>query len=196
MRLKLSIQIVLAAVVVALAYIVYRQITDPLDFRKEAALREAAVTERIKDIRSAEEAFRLKHRRYTADFDSLIGFVLNDSLVFERRTGSLDDSAAVANGLVRTEKFTIAVRDTVFSPRRLTTEQVEELRYIPYAKEGTEYILDAGMLPTESKVVVPVFEVKAPYKDFLYDMDRQMLVNLINDASIYNKYPGIAAGSD
>ncbi len=194
--LKLSIQMVLAAVVALLAYMVYRQIMDPLDFRKQVKMREAAVIDRIRDIRSAEQAFKQKNGRYTADFDSLINFVLTDSLVFERLTGSPDDSVAVAKGLVRTEKFAKAVRDTVFAPRELTTEQIKNMRYIPHAEAGTEFILRAGMLTTESKVVVPVFEAKAPYKDFLYDLDPQAVINMIDESkNVYYKYPGIAVGS-
>jgi hypothetical protein len=194
--LKLSLQIVLTVAIVILAYVVYRQIQNPLDFDKEFKVREAAVIDRIKDIRSAEQAFKQKNQRYTADFDSLINFVLTDSLVFERQFGSKDDSVAVAKGLVKTEKFTMAVIDTVFSPKKLTAQQVREMRFIPHAKQGTEYILRAGQLVTESKVVVPVFEAKAPYKDFMWDMDEQLLINTIADAkNVYYKYPGVAVGS-
>jgi hypothetical protein len=194
--LKLTLQIVLAVAAVILFYVVYKQIMTPLNFQKEAKIREAAVIERIKDIRSAEQAFKQKNQRYTGDFDSLINFVLNDSLEFERQFGSLDDSVAVAMGLVKTDKFTMAVIDTVFSPKKLTAQQVREMRFIPYAEPGTEYILRAGQLTTESKVVVPVFEAKAPYKTFMWDMDQQLLINLIADAkNVYYKYPGIAVGS-
>ena len=38
---------------------------------------------------------------YTGNFDSLINFVLNDSMVvYEKAFGSADDSVAVARGLV------------------------------------------------------------------------------------------------
>ncbi|MDR0907827.1 MAG: hypothetical protein LBM63_04395 [Rikenellaceae bacterium] len=186
----------LCVAIVILAYVVYKQIMTPLDFQKEAKIREAAVIDRIKDIRSAEQAFKQKNQRYTDNFDSLINFVLSDSLVFERQFGSADDSVAVAKGLVKTEQFTMAVIDTVFSPKKLTAEQVRQLRFIPFAQPGTEYILRAGELTTESKVVVPVFEAKAPYKEYLWDMDEQLLINLIADAkNVYYKYPGIAVGS-
>ena len=194
--LKLSLQIVLGAAIVVLAYVVYKQIMDPLEFKKQVAIREAAVIDRIKDIRSAEQAFKQKNQRYTGDFDSLINFVLTDSLEFERQIGSKDDSVAVAKGLVKTEKFTKAVIDTVFAPKVLTPEQVRELRFVPFAPKGTEFILRAGKLITESKVVVPVFEAKAPYKMFLGDLNEQMLINLIADAkNVYYKYPGIAVGA-
>jgi hypothetical protein len=80
--------------------------------------------------------------------------------------------------------------------KKLTAEQVRNLRFIPFAAEGTEFIMDAGMFTTESKVIVPVFECKAPYKEFLADMDRQELINLINECkNVYEVYPGVKVGA-
>ena len=110
--------------------------------------------------------------------------------------GSADDSVAVAKGLVKTEKFKMAVIDTVFGEKKLTRDQVRNLRYIPFAAEGTEFIMDAGMFTTESKVIVPVFECKAPYKTFLADLDRQELINLIHECkNIFEVYPGVKVGA-
>lgn len=198
--LKIIMQVVLGLVVVALAWVLWRQIMNPLEFDKEVEVRKAAVIARVVDIRSAEQAFKQKSGHYTGSFDSLIAFVLRDSLDFERRLVDENDSVGMArlkqSGRENVQKFAMAVRDTIFSPRKLTNQQIEDLRFIPYAPGGTQFILNASMLTTESKVVVPVFEAKAPYKEFLGDMDHQLLVNLIdNDKNVFNKYPGIAVGS-
>ena len=92
------------------------------------------------------------------------------------------------------EKFNVAAIDTIFGDRKLTPEQIKNFRFIPYGN-GKEYIMSAGDLATESKVVVPVFECKAPYKSFLIDLDQQLLVNLIDDSKTLNRYPGIKVGS-
>ncbi len=198
--LKLSLLIFLTALILFLAWYLFRQIMTPLEYQKELKIREAAVIDRIKDIRSAEQAFKQKNQRYTGDWDSLINFVLGESLEFERKLVDEDDSVGMAqlkrSGRQNIEKFEMAVRDTIFSPRRLSDRQIQDLKFIPYAESGTQYILNAAMLTTESKVVVPVFEAKAPYKAFMYDLDNQELVNLIDNAkNVYNKYPGIAVGS-
>lgn len=192
--MKKVLLIVLAVVVIALAYILYQQIMTPLRFQKQVDVRKAAVIERIKDIRSAERAFKQIHTTYTGDFDSLINFVLNDSLTYERSFGSADDSLTVAQGLFRTEEFKMAVIDTVFGTKKLSREAVEQLKFIPYGN-GKQYILDAGILETESKVKVPVFECKAPFKDFLSDLDNQELLNLIDTEKALYKYPGVRVGS-
>jgi hypothetical protein len=198
--LKITITVLLTLAILALAWILYRQIMTPLEYQKELAVREAAVIDRIKDIRSAEQAFKQKSGRYTGSWDSLLTFTLRDSLTFERKLVDENDSVGLAQlkrrGLQNVEKYSMAVRDTIFSPRRLSDTQIEDLKYIPYAEAGTEYILRAAMLTTESGVVVPVFEAKAPYKDFMYDLDEQELINLIDNAkNVFYKYPGIQVGS-
>lgn len=192
-EMKKVFQIILAIAIVGLAYMLYEQLMSPLRFQKEVAVRETAVISKIKDIRTAEQAFKQKYQRYTGSFDTLFNFVLNDSLTFERTIGSKDDSVAVAKGLVKTEKFNIAVYDTLFS-KRLKKEDINKLSEIPYSN-GTKFMLEAGQFETESKVVVPVFECKAPFKTFLADMDQQELANHINNAKIIEKYPGIKVGS-
>jgi hypothetical protein len=198
--IKLPLIIALTVIIVVLAWILFRQIMTPIEYQKERETREAAVIERIKDIRSAEQAFKQKTGHYTGSWDSLITFTLRDSLTFERRLVDENDSVGMAmlqrQKRQNVEKFSMAVRDTIFSPRRLTDGQIEEMKFIPYAEQGTQYILNAAMLTTESGVVVPVFEAKAPYKTFMYDLDRQQLINLIDDAkNVYYKYPGIQVGS-
>lgn len=192
--MKKAIQIVLFLVIVVLGYILVQSILTPLDFQNTTKLREAAVIERIKDIRTAQRAYKTVNQRFTSSFDTLINFVLNDSLVFEKAIGSADDSVAVAKGLVKREKFNVAAIDTIFGDRKLTPEQIKNFRFIPFGN-GKEYIMSAGNLATESKVVVPVFECKAPYKSFLSDQDQQLLVNLIDDNKTLNRYPGIKVGS-
>lgn len=192
---KAAIQIVLALVVIGLAFVVYRQLTIPLQFDKEVEKRSAAVIDRIKDIRSAERAYKQVYNKYCGNFDSLIAFVLTDSMVYERSFGSADDSVAVARGLVKSEQFKMAVIDTAFGTKKLTPEQVQQLRYIPYSADQ-EYILEAGALETESGVTVQVFECRAPFKAYLSDLNHQELVNLIDEReNTFKDYPGIKVGS-
>ena len=178
---------------------VYRQIATPVEFENERKTKEAAVIERIKDIRTAERAFKSKYQRFTGSFDTLIDFILNDSLIMERRLVDEDDSAAMAQLKLRkiqnVEEFSIPVIDTVFAPRKLSVADVQNLRYIPGTENKVEFLLAAGSVET-GNVVVPVMECKAPYKMFLDTVKyRQELINLIDEnKNIYNKYPGVKVG--
>ena len=195
-------EILLAAGVLALTYWLYLLISTPIKFENEQKVREAAVIERIKDIRTAERQFKAKHQHFTANFDSLINFVLTETMEGERKKIDEDDSVAMAQAKKKygkkfknIEKFTFSVKDSLF--KHLTVEQVKELRYVPFSNNQTEFILEAGMLATESKVVIPVVECRTPYIAFLDTVKyRQQIINLIdNMENNFNRYPGIKFGA-
>lgn len=197
---KKILQIILALVIIGCVWIIYRQISTPIKFENEMKQKRTAVIDRIKDIRAAERAYKLKYQRFTGDFDTLAHFILNDSLEMERKLVDEDDSVALArlkkSGRKNIEKFNVAVIDTVFSPRRLTAEQVYELRYIPGTNNQAQYILEAGSV-SAGNVTVPVVECRAPYKLFLDTVAyRQEIINQIDD-DVYNfsRYPGVKFGS-
>ena len=71
------------------------------------------------------------------------------------------------------------------------------MRYIPGTNNQTEFQIEAGMITTESKVVIPVLEVRAPYKLFLDTVKyRQEVINLIDDQEKnFGEYGGLKFGS-
>lgn len=194
-------QILLAVVIVVLVYVIYQQISTPLRFEQEMKAKRAQVIERIKDIRTAQRAFKSKYQRFTGNFDTLVAFVLTDTLEMERKLVDEDDSVAMAQlkkmKRKNVEKFKMAVIDTIFSPRKLTREDVENLRYVPGTDKKAQYLMDAGIITTESKVVIPVVECRVPYKMFLDTVRyRQEIINLIDDdVNNFNRYPGVKFGS-
>ena len=133
--MKKIAQIILAVAIVALVYVIYDQISTPIKFDDELKAKKAQVIDRIKDIRTAQRAFKSKYQRFTGSFDTLTNFILQDTLELERKIVDEDDSVAMAQlkkmGKKNVEKFKIAVIDTIFSPKRLSKQDVEQLRYIP-----------------------------------------------------------------
>ncbi|MDE5578406.1 MAG: hypothetical protein K2I85_00410 [Alistipes sp.] len=198
---KNILQIILGLVIVALVYVIYDQISTPIRFENELAARKAQVIERIKDIRTAQRAYKSKYQHFTGDFDTLTAFILNDTLELERKIVDEDDSVAMAQlkkaGKKNIEKFKIAVLDTIFAPKVLTRDEVEQLRYIPGTDNKAQYIMEAGIITTESKVVIPVVECRAPYKMFLDTVTyTQEFINLVDDeVHNFNRYPGVKFGS-
>lgn len=199
--MKKVFQILLGVAILVLCYIVYQQISTPIRFEEEMKSRKSLVTERIKDIRTAQRAFKSKYQRFTGSFDSLTAFILNDTLTLERKIVDEDDSMALQAlkqlGRQNVEKFQIAVIDTIFSPKKLSRQEIEQLRFIPGTDDKAQYIMEAGIITTESKVVIPVVEVRAPYKSFLDTVVyRQEIINLIDDeVNNFNRYPGVKFGS-
>ena len=184
--MKKLFQIILAVAIVGLVYVIYVQISTPIRFDKETKAKKAQVIDRIKDIRTAQRAFKSKYQHFTASFDSLSAFVLTDTLELERKIVDEDDSAAMAmlkkSGKKNIEKFKIAVIDTIFAPKKVTRQDVENFRFIPGTGNKAQFIMEAGIITTESKVVIPVVECRAPYKAFLDTVAyRQEVINLIDE---------------
>lgn len=199
--MKKLFQIILAVAIVGLVYVIYVQISTPIRFDKETKAKKAQVIDRIKDIRTAQRAFKSKYQLFTASFDSLSAFVLTDTLELERKIVDEDDSAAMAmlkkSGKKNIEKFKIAVIDTIFAPKKVTRQDVENFRFIPGTGNKAQFIMEAGIITTESKVVIPVVECRAPYKAFLDTVAyRQEVINLIDEEqNNFNRYPGVKFGS-
>ena len=197
--MKKGIQIFLGLVIVALVYVIADMIHTPLKFEQQLKERNAAVIVKLKDIRSAERAFKSKYQYFTNDFDSLINFILTDSLEMERKLVDEDDSVAMAKlkkaKKKNVEKYNLAVIDTIFNPRKLSKEQIEALRYIPYTN-NVEFILEAGKV-NKGNVDVPVVECRAPYKTYLDTIEfRQNIINLIDDkVNNFGQYAGLKFGS-
>ena len=199
--MKKLFRIILAVAIVGLVYVIYVQISTPIRFDKETKAKKAQVIDRIKDIRTAQRAFKSKYQHFTASFDSLSAFVLTDTLELERKIVDEDDSAAMAmlkkSGKKNIEKFKIAVIDTIFAPKKVTRQDVENFRFIPGTGNKAQFIMEAGIITTESKVVIPVVECRAPYKAFLDTVAyRQEVINLIDEEqNNFNRYPGVKFGS-
>ncbi|MBO5350630.1 MAG: hypothetical protein IJ477_06835 [Alistipes sp.] len=199
--MKKIAQILLAVVIVAFVYVIYKQISTPIRFENDLKSKSAQVIERIKDIRTAERAYKSKYQKFTADWDTLANFILNETLEMERKLVDEDDSVGLAllkkQGKKNVEKFTVAVIDTIFSPKKLSKEDIMNMRYIPTTNNQAQFILEAGQITTESKIVIPVVECRAPYIMFLDTVTyRQEIINKIDDdVNNFNRYPGIKFGS-
>ena len=198
--MKKGIQFILGLAIIGLVYVVANLIYTPLSFEQQLEERNAEVIVKLKDIRAAQRAYKSKYQQFTGDFDSLINFILNDSLTMERKLVDEDDSVAMAQlkkqGKKNVETYNIAVVDTIFNPRKLTKEDIQNLRYIPHTDNKVEFILEAAHV-NAGNVQVPVVECRAPYKMYLDTVEyRQNIINLIDDrVNNFNAYAGLKFGS-
>ncbi len=188
--MKTALQILLLAAIVVLSYLVYESIMNPIRFNREKDKRYAKTIERLKDIRTAQLAYRSEKNQFTGSFDTLINFIKYDSFSVIKQIGSMDDSIAVAKGLVYRETIRISVADTLFRKGY----PIDSLRYVPFAGKA-EFELAAGELETGSKVRVKVFEAKVHNDVLLRGLDRQLVVNLNDLRKKLDRYPGLQVGS-
>jgi len=197
--MKTALNIVFSIIIVVLAYFLVESIMKPIRFNKEKDAREAAIKERLIDIRTAQEAFKSVKGSYTGSFDTLITFLQTDSLPLVFKRGSLTDEMiaagittereAVRKGLISRDTSYIPVRDSIFD----RGYPIDQLRFIP-GMEKTEFKMSAGRVMTTSMVLVNVFEAYALNDVFLSDLDRQLVVNYNEQRTKFTGFPGMKVG--
>lgn len=187
--MKRALQILLVVIIAALAYFVVESISHPIRFDNEKNKRYNATIERLKAIRTAQVAYRSQYGKFTGSFDTLIFFMKFDSFKLEKQIGSMDDSIAVAKGLVFRETIKISVRDSL-----LKGFPIDSIRYVPFA-DKTQFELASGEIETGSKVKVKVFEAKVHNDIILNGLDKQLIINLNDLRKKLDRYPGLQVGS-
>lgn len=220
MKGKTIIQIVLGVVIVALAFLLYNSIMKPVRFENEYNKRRDACAEKLKAIRTLEEAYKVTYGSYTGSFDTLINRLMNEDSMktvvkvtnYDKIPADVDinevpEKEAVEKGYVtRQEVFInpiVKLREDKKLPTidatghtvQMTDEQIVNLRYVPYPKgEQNEFELQAGMVD-KSGFMVPVFECKVPLSLLLSDMDHQQVVNKIAEIEkVAGRYAGWKVG--
>ncbi|MGE0090844.1 MAG: hypothetical protein AB7S50_15340 [Bacteroidales bacterium] len=195
--MKRIIQVVLAIAMVVLAYLVWESIQSPIRFNKEKDKRYAATIQRLKDIRTAQLAFKDEYGHFTANFDSLIDFVDNGSMKVVKAIGSIPDdllaqgwteAIALKEGIITRDTIKIAIKDTLFPSDFIGAD----LRHVPFT-ENAEFEMATATVVTGS-VNVNVFEAKVHNNVLLHGLDKQMVINLNDRMKSQNNFPGVKVG--
>lgn len=176
------VRVLLVVAIVVLGYLLIESIMNPIRFNKERDSREASIIERLKDIRTAQVAYKSKYGRYTGSFDTLINFVKTDSFPLIYKEGSLTDDMieqgirnereAVNKGLIVRDTSYTSVVDSIFDPGFY----VDSIRFVPLLR-NTQFKMEAATVQTGSKVMVEVFEASVLNDIFLAGLDKQLVIN-------------------
>jgi len=169
--LRMAISSALLVLIVVLGYADYQSIKVPIDFQNEKEYRYAHVVQRLKDIRTAELAFKSKYQRYTGSMDTLVDFVANDSITLIKAFGEVPDTMtleeAIAANIVERDTVMVPVIDSLFGPRhsegRAHPFAVDSMGLVPFTG-GKKFELQASTVD-RSGTDVPVFMAKdvAPF---------------------------------
>jgi hypothetical protein len=197
--MKTALNIAFTIIIIVLAYFLVESIMKPIRFNREKDSREAAIKERLIDIRTAQETFKSVKGYYTGSFDTLITFLKSDSMPVVFKKGSLTDDMiaagitsereAVKKGLISRDTSYIPVRDSIFDKGY----PIDQLRYVP-GLDKTEFKMAAGKVMTTSLVLVNVFEAYVLDDVFLGDLDRQLVVNYNDQRTKITGFPGMKVG--
>ena len=121
--LRLGISVALAILIAILGYADYQSIKVPIDFQNEKEIRYEHVVQRLKDIRTAELAYKAKYQKYTGSMDTLIIFIKTDSLNVIKAFGEVPDGMTLENaldsGFVSRDTVPVSVFDSLFGSRHM-----------------------------------------------------------------------------
>ena len=196
--MKVTLKILLAVAVVLLAYMCYRSIMGPIEFKDERDRRENLIKARLIDIRKAQIEYKNIHKVHAANFDELSKFLKDEKLPFLIKEGVLTDEQlekgmtekeAVKKGLIRRDTVWVTAVDTLFGKGY----NVDDLRNVPGAK--VQFTMDTATLTSGSGYTVKVFQCGVLYDDYLGDLNKQEVYNLKDKASKMGKYAGLRVGS-
>lgn len=196
--MKVTLKILLAVAVVLLAYMCYRSIMGPIEFKDERDRRENLIKARLIDIRKAQIEYKNIHKVHAANFDELSKFLKDEKLPFLIKEGVLTDEQlekgmtekeAVKKGLIRRDTVWVIAVDTLFGKGY----NVDDLRNVPGA--NVQFTMDTATLTSGSGYTVKVFQCGVLYDDYLGDLNKQEVYNLKDKASKMGKYAGLRVGS-
>ncbi|HOW32401.1 MAG TPA: hypothetical protein PLP88_12625 [Bacteroidales bacterium] len=182
------LKIILALVIVVLAFLIYRSINTPVKFKSELSARGDVVIDKLKDIRTAEQLYKHLNKRYTASFDTLVQFIRSGKIPVVKIIPDPKDTT-----FTRTINDTIgfvSIFDSIYAKKAY---KIEELNLVPYSN-GEKFNLLAGQID-KGGVKVSVFEASAPLEFYSKGLNNQLVINLKKEMEDKNKFPGLKVGS-
>ncbi len=183
------IKVALGIVILVLGYLLVASILRPIRFEEEISKRNALIVAKLKDIRSAQTFYKQLNNSYTGSFDTLFDFLRTGQIPVIKMIPDPTDTT-FSRSIVDTIGF-IGISDSLFGRRE--NFRMEELAIIPHSG-GRKFEMNTTRVD-KGGVFVPVLEIQVPYEIYLHDLDRQDVINKIEQQKAILKFPGIRMGS-
>lgn len=201
---KYVLSIVFIGVVLLAGYMLFESIMTPIRFNVEKKKRYQATVNELKRIRTAQIAFKNENGKYTKYLDSLKMFIQSDSLTVIRKEGSVPDTIYLqqGNNLKKAEKECIRlgikgfVRDTIrvaIADTLYKNYDFKNFGLVPYT-DGYKFEMDTATVDAGG-MKINVFEAKVLNDILLKGLNRELILNLNDDAIKNDRYPGLKVGS-
>ncbi|MGY8923266.1 MAG: hypothetical protein ACKVJR_06005 [Flavobacteriales bacterium] len=176
--MKIGIQVILWVASIFFAYKIYDSINGPLQFNQKKNERYATVIDRLKDIRSAQIAYKDVKGVFSDNFDSLIEFVDKGhfTLIEKRDSSFLEYDRIYRIDMLREVVVidtlgTVEVKDSLFK----NSDEYKEMAFIPINGVNGQKFEIASKVIDKNGYKVPVFEVKVKKSVILFDQNKDLI---------------------
>jgi len=165
-KIRTSLTAILVLAALGLGFQNIMVIKKPMDFQKERDRRYVQVVQRLKDIRQVQVEYKNNFGYYCNNFDTLVNFIKNDSIIQVKSIGEVPDTLnefqALERGIVRRDTVKVPAIDVIFHDKFLEGRAdfallIDSLPYVPFTR-GAKFTLNAGEI-NRGSALVPVFEV-------------------------------------
>ena len=194
MKRKTLIQILLGVAIIGLAITLYMSIMKPVKFDNEYNKRRDACAEKLKAIRTLEEAYKNTYGCYTGSFvNKNINY---DKIPEDVEIDEMTEADQIKAGYVtRITEYVNPIENLRKSGKfNLTDEEILNLRYVPYPRDQkNEFELKSGFIE-KSGYQLPVFQCLVNMDVLLSDLDEQLVINKLAELVQNNRFPGWKVG--
>lgn len=160
--MKYLLNLLIVAAVVFLGYLLYSNINEPIKFRNELTKRKNVVTDKLQDIRTAQEIYRQIKGDFASSFEELSAVLTNDSIPFRQLLADPSDPE-------NPDKFiTNIIQYSALDSIRKLGIDLDNLAFVPYTNKSTQFDIQADTM-TYQQTLVPVVEVMTRWKEFMGD---------------------------
>ncbi len=163
MRIFFNIFLVLVAI--ALAFMLYKNIEEPIEFNKDYTERKRTVQEKLTKIRSAQELYRDITGNFAPSFDTLSEVLQTGRFMLVNVQGDPDDPNFA--GQITYDTSYLSAADSVAS----LGWDLSQLRYVPYTDNSVEFDIAADTITYQSTPNVAVVQVGTRYENFMGKYD-------------------------
>ncbi len=174
--MKIVIQLVLWAIIGVLGYLVFNSVNGPVKFNKIKQARYAKAVENLRDIRTAQLAYRSVTGKFAKDPVKLVAFIDTAKFTLTQRR---DSSFIRFNKILKIDepRDTViidtlgyaSVKDSLFK-----TGNHKNMIKIPIEGVESNFEMDAGYI-NKNDLRIPVFEAKVSKDVLLHDQDKDLL---------------------
>mgnify|MGYP004398654245 CR=1 FL=1 len=172
-KYKIGIQSFLWLLIVFFSYKIYTSINSPINFNKVKNERYKKVINRLKEIRTAQIAYKDVNGIYSNNFDSLVSFIENGifTLVEKRDSSFLEYNRTyridmLKEVIVIDTLGTVSVKDSLFKDN----DDYKLMSQIPIEGIDEKFTINSQII-NKNNYKVPVFEVKVSKNIILHDQD-------------------------
>ena len=175
--MKTGIQAFLWVLCIFFSYKIYDSINKPINFNEVKYNRYYDVIDRLKEIRTAQIAYKDVNGVYSNNFDSLVNFIDNGifTLIEKRDSSYLEYDRIYRIDMLKevvvidTLGF-VSVKDSLFK----NSNTYKDMKKIPVKGIDTVFQIDARIIMIND-YKAPVFEVKVSKNIVLFDQDEDLL---------------------